>query len=190
MIGLDATTFVGVASDYRYAAVKGKLSLDGPSTLKRNILIVFFKERALSQVLSIKPTAGLSEQSLSLFLEKWCSIGSFTAMEYGYSLTERSGESGIVTLENGEIVFQGQFSEEGMATILSFADSLGSKLLLEGESLLTEGEGAANSLRLIGKAIVGFVLLPVAIVVLPILMLILVARLVFTLTREGDSGNK
>jgi len=139
----------------------------------------------VSQVVSIKVAVGVTEKALNRFLEQWASVGRFTPAEIGYNLVADTGEKAIVTIEAGEIIFQGQFGDKGFSVIESFAESLGAELLYEGEPLESEEEVSkwikmgpfGKSLSILG----GIVLLPVAIMLLPILLMFLVFRLVFTL---------
>lgn len=145
----------------------------------------------MSQVYSIVVAENQSDMALSRFLDEWRSVGSYELTENGYSLNANSGETGLVSVEDHEIVFQGRFSEEGIDLILALAEALDSELLLEGEPLDTSlGLTRWQDFGWLEKTS-GVMLLPVMlfmillyILALPILLIIMLVRLLFVMRKN------
>jgi hypothetical protein len=143
---------------------------------------------AMSQVLSITSDAKSAEAALQQFFEHWRAIGSLEPAEQGYTLIAHSGDRGLLTIESNEILFQGEFNEQGFAAIQTLAEALGEELLLEGKPLQNK-TGLALPWRLgrLGKTaaiLSGLVILPLAILALPVLLLVMLVRLLFILLRS------
>lgn len=140
----------------------------------------------MSQVYSIVVAENQSDMALSRFLDEWQSVGSYASTEYGYDLTTHTGEKGLVTLEDREIVFQGRFSDEGIDLILALAEALDTELLLEGEPLeSSSGLARWQDFDWLVKTS-GVMLMPVMlfmmllyILALPVILIVMLLRLLF-----------
>ncbi len=139
----------------------------------------------MSQVLSIKLDEGKGREAMDQFVREWTITGEATVTEHGYDLVTEGSEHALLTFENGELLLQGNFGDKGLEIMKNLASSFASKLLLDGEELddddLLEKWDKAG---FVGKSLailVGLVLLPLAIVLVPLLILVAVVRLVFTL---------
>ena len=144
----------------------------------------------MSQVYSILLGENQSEMALSRFLDEWQAVGSHELTENGYALTAHTGEKGLVTMEDHEIIFQGNYSEAGFDLILGLAEGLEKELLLEGEPLDSHsGLARWQNFGWLGKTS-GAMLLPVTllmillyILALPVLLIVLLVRLLFSLKK-------
>ncbi len=112
--------------------------------------------------------------------------------EDGCLLTAHTGEKGLVTVEGQEVVFQGQFSDDGLNRIQTFAEVMETELLLEGEPLDSNSDKPKwQDFGWLGKTS-GPMLVPVVLLVvllfvlaLPVLLLVMLVRLVFGLQKKG-----
>ena len=147
------------------------------------------ENRRVSQVFSIIPANTAPEDALRQFLDLWQSVGAYVPATHGYRLTSGSGEVALVTLEKDELLFQGVFDEAGIALLASFAEGLNAELLLEGEPLRADRESPPwRKLGPVGKTLSilgGLILLPLAVALLPLLVVIGIARLLFTLMKPS-----
>lgn len=146
----------------------------------------------MSQVYSIIVSEDQSEFALSRFLDEWLDVGSYERSENGYLLTAHTGEKGLVTLEDREILFQGQFSDDGLDRILTLAEVMETELLLEGEPLESNASqpkwrdfgwlGKTSGALLVPLALLAVLLFVLA---LPVLLIVMLVRIVFGLQKKG-----
>jgi hypothetical protein len=141
----------------------------------------------LSQVYSIVTAAIQSETVVSRFLDEWQAVGSYELVDNSYALTAHTGEEGLVTVEDHEIIFQGKFSDDGFYLIVSLAEVMETELLLEGQPLERDsGIPKWQNFGWLGKTS-GTMLVPVIllmtllfILTLPVLLIVFLVRLLFT----------